>query len=109
MEDTSTALLLRQQRLRGIFDRVLREIDRAEKLHPDWPVDLLRQCVVVSEEAGESLQAGLNLVERIEYNGKHPHARLDVTALQTALDEEMIQTAAMAIRFLYNRSVSDRT
>ena len=36
--------------------QIFSEVERAEKLHPDWPTSPIHQAAVVTEEAGELLQ-----------------------------------------------------
>ena len=66
------------------------ELDRAEKLHPDWPKDLVYQAAIVMEEAGEFMQAVMN-------HRFHDGAFEDVV-------REIQQVGAMALRFLKNAS-----
>ena len=40
--------------------QIFSEVERAEKLHPDWPTSPIHQAAIVTEEAGELLQASLN-------------------------------------------------
>ena len=68
--------------------QIFSEIDRAEKLHPDWPTNPIHQAVIVTEEAGELLQASLN---HNEHKGS-----------KKAIIMETIHTAASALRFLKN-------
>ena len=44
--------------------QIFSEVERAEKLHPDWPTNPIHQAAIVTEEAGELLQASLNHNER---------------------------------------------
>jgi hypothetical protein len=84
------------------------EIRKAEAKHPKWPADRLRQAAIVVEEAGELLQATLNLVEHREkptmwgtasdYVSNHRQGH----TLDQKIVHEAAQTAAMAIRFLQN-------
>jgi len=67
--------------LDDVLGDVIEELDRATKLHPIWPDDLLRQVAIVCEESGEAIRAVLN-------NNKE----------ETKM--ELIQTAAMALRAL---------
>ena len=60
--------------------QIFSEVERAEKLHPDWPTSPIHQAAIVTEEAGELLQASLN----------------------KAMITEAIHTAATVIRFLKN-------
>ena len=68
--------------------QIFSEIDRAEKLHPDWPTNPIHQAAIVTEEAGELLQASLN---HKEHKGS-----------KKAIITEAIHTAASALRFLKN-------
>lgn len=68
--------------------QIFSEIDRAEKLHPDWPTNPIHQAAIVTEEAGELLQASLN---HNEHKGS-----------KKAIIMEAIHTAASALRFLKN-------
>ena len=68
--------------------QIFSEVERAEKLHPDWPTDPIHQAAVVTEEAGELLQACLN---RDEQKGTKRQMIIEAT-----------HTAATAIRFLKN-------
>ena len=72
-----------------IIPEILCELERAKKLHPDWPEDQVHAAAIVNEEAGELIRAVLNET----YHGTD--ARLS--------DVEAIQTAAMCIRFLEGR------
>lgn len=68
--------------------QIFSEVERAEKLHPDWPTNPIHQAAIVTEEVGELLQASLNHNER-----KGP---------KKAMITEAIHTAATVIRFLKN-------
>lgn len=69
--------------------QIFSEVERAEKLHPDWPTSPIHQAAIVTEEAGELLQASLN---------HHNERRGSKKAMIT----EAIHTAASVIRFLKN-------
>jgi len=71
-----------------ILNDILRELERAERLHPAWPTDTIHQVSIMGEEAGESLRAALRLV----YEG----------GTLEELRTEMVQTGAMVIRVLKN-------
>lgn len=71
-----------------VLAQIFSEIDRAEKLHPDWPTNPIHQAAIVTEEAGELLQASLN---HNEHKGS-----------KKAIITEAIHTAASALRFLKN-------
>ena len=68
--------------------QIFPEVERAEKLHPDWPTNPIHQAAIVTEEAGELLQASLN---HNEHKGS-----------KKAMITEAIHTAATVIRFLKN-------
>jgi hypothetical protein len=36
------------------------EIERAKKIHPDWPLDVVHAAAILCEEAGELIQAALD-------------------------------------------------
>ena len=42
-------------KIEAILGLVMAEIDRAEKLHPVWPTDLVKAAAIPVEEAGELL------------------------------------------------------
>ena len=71
-----------------VLAQIFSEMDRAEKLHPDWPTNPIHQAAIVTEEAGELLQASLN---HNEHKGS-----------KKAIITEAIHTAASALRFLKN-------
>jgi NTP pyrophosphatase (non-canonical NTP hydrolase) len=73
-------------------EMILAELERAEKIHPVWPTDIIHAGAVVAEEAGELLQACNNY----ESNPHKPNVHF------INMEEEAIQTGAMAIRFLIN-------
>ena len=67
---------------------LLEELDQAIEKHPVWPSDPVHAAAIMVEEAGEALQAALDLT----YGGKHAHK----------LKKEIVHTGAMAIRNLIN-------
>lgn len=64
------------------------ELDKATKKHPDWPTDIIHAAAIVMEEAGELIQACLDVVY---FEGKLEDVR-----------DEAISVAAMAKRFLFH-------
>lgn len=70
------------------YNQVDAELKRAEKKHPEWPVNIYEQLAIVTEEAGEVAKAVLH------YNHENG-------SLQNVKDE-LIQTAAMCMRMLKN-------
>ena len=75
-------------KIETIIGLVMAEIDRAEKLHPVWPADLVKAAAVPVEEAGELLKAAN------DHDEKHTSHQSIIT--------EAVHTAASAIRFLKN-------
>ena len=75
-------------KIEAILGLVMAEIDRAEKLHPVWPTDLINAAAIPAEEAGELLKAANDCDE------KHTSRQSMIT--------EAVHTAASAIRFLKN-------
>lgn len=67
------------------------ELRYAIATYPDWPDDIVHAAAVVSEEAGELLQAANNIHWQHKDGGSVAKLR-----------KEAIQTAAMAVRFLLN-------
>ena len=67
---------------------ILKELERAETIHPFYPIDPFKQLAIMQEEAGEVTKAVLDWQD-----GKDTvkHVR-----------EELIQTAAMCMRMLKN-------
>jgi hypothetical protein len=68
------------------IDAILKELERAEKLHPQWPISTLDQVAIMVEEAGETIRAALNY----KYHGG------SIDEVRT----ELIQTGAMCVRCL---------
>lgn len=65
---------------------IIHELSEAEIKHPGWPDDPIHAVAIMIEEAGESMQAAIDL-----YYGK---------GTVDHLCEELAQTGAMAIRAL---------
>lgn len=78
-------------RIDEALNEILKELERAEVIHPQWPMATLDQVAIMVEEAGESLRAALNYKY---HNG-------DIVEVK----KEVIQTGAMAIRVLKYLSV----
>ena len=72
----------------SIIEEVMDELGRAELKYPVWPEDVIHQVAIMAEESGEAVRAALNHV----YHGE---------SVET-LRDELVQTAAMALRALKN-------
>lgn len=81
--DTTPSLPAERQR---VIDRVLAEVDRAERKHPCWPSDVIHAAAIVAEESGEMMRAAVR-------------ATYEDGGLAEA-EAECIQVAATALRFL---------
>ena len=75
-------------KLETVIGLVMAEIERAEKLHPVWPKNMIHASLICSEECGELAQSVLNHNEK--------------KGSRKAISTEAVHTAAMAIRFLKN-------
>lgn len=62
------------------------ELRRAEEKHPGWPDDPIHAVAIMVEEAGEAIQAAID----VYYNNRR----------SDDLKKELAQTGAMAIRAL---------
>ncbi len=71
-----------------IVDEVLKELERAETMHPIFPADTIHQVAIMAEESGEAVRAALQAVYE---NGD-----------LADVEKEVIQTAAMCFRVLKN-------
>jgi hypothetical protein len=65
---------------------VLKEIEKAEKKFPYWPVDIIHAASVVAEESGELTKASLQYTYEDGPN--------------TACLKEAVQTACTSMRFI---------
>nr|DAG83167.1 MAG TPA: hypothetical protein [Caudoviricetes sp.] len=75
-------------KIEQILCLVMAELERAEKIHPAWPADLVKASAILAEEAGETLRA-TNTFDETRSGKKE-------------IITEAVQTAAMAIRLLKN-------
>lgn len=78
-----------------IVERILEELERAEKKHQQWPVDVIHAAAIITEESGELMRAAL------QWNYENGQ--------QEELKKEAIQTAAMCIRFLQHSYTNHNT
>ena len=76
------------ERLEKIYNVIDTELLRAEKKHPEWPLDMFKQLAIIQEEIGEVTMAVL-----------HYH---DESGSLDDIKKELIQTAAMCLRMLKN-------
>jgi NTP pyrophosphatase (non-canonical NTP hydrolase) len=76
---------------------IIKELRRAEKIHPRWPRDPFHAATVLGEEVGELLKA---ILERTY----HP-PDVNEEDLEEAIMCEATQVAAMAIRFIVNMRI----
>jgi len=74
--------------LHEALELFVRELRRAEVMHPEFPSDPIHQIAILSEEAGEAVQAANNYV----------YERGD----REALEREVVESGAMALRVLMN-------
>ena len=74
-----------------VLQYIRTEVSRASELHPNWPIDPIHAMAVLGEEYGELNKALLQYTYE-------PHKNVTFDDIQ----EEAVQTAAMAIRFLVN-------
>lgn len=79
-----------------IWQEIELELRKAKKKHPNWPDHPAAQAGIVSEEAGELMKAALQW--KYERDENEYIQKKQILHMQ----EEAIQTAAMAIRFLEN-------
>ena len=70
---------------------ILKELARAERLHPAWPADPVHQVAIMMEEAGETVQAANDLLY-----GDHGAAMM----FNADLHRELVHTGAMCLRCL---------
>lgn len=90
--------LVRSPDLRAMA-RIMHELQEAERKHPGWHYDPVRQIAVLMEEAGEALQATLNMVEATE---RSDDGLSTPDVLREKVLIEVAQTGAMALRYLIN-------
>lgn len=74
--------------MKNILDAVCKEVEAATEKFPTWPTDPLHAVAVLGEEYGELQKAVLQFVYEPQKSSREH------------IEEEAIQTAAMAIRFL---------
>jgi len=75
------------------YSRIQDELEREEKKHPIFPLNIFEQLAIMQEEAGEVTKAVLHL--------KYENGTL------YDIEEELVQTAAMCMRML--QSLEEKT
>lgn len=88
------SILINDPVLADVWKYLCAEYEEANRKHPNYPKDALRRTAIMCEEAGEALQAALDLTRGADH-GHHDLARAD-----DRLFNETIQTGAMAIALL---------
>lgn len=83
-----------EDKIDRIYEDMLEELAEAEAQHPDWPVDPVRACSILVEEAGEAVKEANDI-------------SIGTGGSREKLRRELIQTGAMAIRALANLGVYD--
>ncbi len=78
-----------------IINEILAELDRARAKFPTWPEDPIHAAGVIVEESGELMRATLQACYEKK---KHDPSFAQIAEVRL----EAIQTAAMAIRFLFS-------
>ncbi len=70
----------------SILFEINRELERAKKVHPEFPESAVERVAIMAEEAGEAIRAANNYTY---HNG-----------LKDEIKTELIQTASTCIRIL---------
>ncbi len=73
-----------------ILNAILIESEKAETKHPEWPIDPVYAAAIIGEEYGEVMKEAVKLV------GNEPDAD------ENKLKQELVQTAAMCLRAIWN-------
>lgn len=81
------------------IELILSELTRAQQLHPIWPLDEVHAAAIVTEEAGELIQASLNYYYISQDCVNSKMAKKD---FYNKMLIEAVHTGAMAVRFLMN-------
>ena len=77
---------MQQTNVLRVVDSLIDELIDAVRKHPNWPADIVHATAIMVEEAGEAMQAALDVYY---HDG-------DIECLRT----ELAQTGAMCIRAL---------
>jgi hypothetical protein len=87
--------MAKSARLLKLVDEIVAEYNRACALFPDWPDDAVHAAAIMSEEAGETLQAAIDFNFKSRKGGTSRYA-----SLLRNMRVEAIQTGAMVLRIL---------
>lgn len=71
-----------------VMQEILAEYERASRMYPAWPHDIVHAAAIMVEEAGETLQAANNY-----YHGQKESSL-------AMIRKEAVETAAMCLRLL---------
>jgi len=77
----------------NVLEAIFLELGKAEERHPFWPTDKVHAAAIVTEEAGELLQAANSYEETADKDYLND------------MRKEAIQTACVSIRFLLNLEI----
>lgn len=80
---------------REIAMRIADELDRAEKLHPHWPLDPIYAVAILTEEVGEAMREAIDLTF-----GTSSTDEKESDAAYDRLKTELVQCGAMVFRAL---------
>ena len=80
--------------MKDVQSLINKELERAKKLHTEFPSDIVYQSAILAEEAGECVRAALNAIFECG----------DIEEFYT----EATHAAAVAIRILENRKPLDK-
>lgn len=78
----------------GILDEILKELKRAKKKHPSFPIHIVARAGIVCEEAGELIRAALI------YKYETPVDEVNEEQWKKEMEKEAIHVCATAIRFI---------
>ena len=71
---------------RSTLKAIKKEMKRAKKLHPVWPIDQVHQVAKIVEEAGEAIQAA--------------NSHLEIGASKAFIRIEIIECLGTCVRYL---------
>lgn len=77
-----------------IYNLINEELKRAKRNYPQWPDHVVARAAIVGEEAGELLQAALEIKYEPSKKGRTKEQQME------CMKKEAVQVAVTAIRFL---------